>query len=89
MPALEERVANVEGRTSEHASAIGELRADIRDVRTDMRDFRGEMNGRFDQMERRFERLETRVDTRFMWLIGFQSATFMGVIAALLNGVFR
>ena len=47
------------------------------------------MNGRFDQMEPRFERLETRVDTRFMWLIGFQSATFMAVIAALLNGVFR
>ncbi len=103
MGALEERVAYLEGRGEEHAAAIGEVRADIRDLRTDMRDFRVEMNqrfdridgrfdridGRFERIDGRFERLETRFDTRFMWLVGFQFATFMAIIAALLNGYFR
>jgi hypothetical protein len=40
-------------------------------------------------MDRRFERLETRFDSRFMWLVGLQFATFMTIIAALLNGYFR
>jgi hypothetical protein len=60
--------------------AIGELRADIRDrdLRTEIRDLRVEMNRRFDQ-----------VDTKFTWMIGFQFATLMAVIAALLNVYFR
>lgn len=82
MGALEERVAYLEGRGEEHAAAIGEVRADIRELRADM-------HRRFDHMDGRFERLEIRFDTRFMWLIGFQFATFMAVIAALLNGYFR
>jgi predicted nucleic acid-binding Zn-ribbon protein len=92
MGSLEERVAYLEGRGEEHAAAIHEVRADIRDLRSELRDFRVEVNGRFDHtddrfdhMEGRFERLETRFDTRFMWLIGFQFATLMAVIAALLN----
>jgi predicted secreted Zn-dependent protease len=89
MGALEERVAYLEGRGEEHAAAIGEVRADIRDLRTDVRDFRVEVNQRFDRIDGRFERLETRFDTRFMWLVGFQFATFMAIIAALLNGYFR
>jgi len=36
------------------------------------------MNRRFDQ-----------VDVKFMWMIGFQFATLMAVIAALLNVYFR
>jgi archaellum component FlaC len=47
------------------------------------------IDGRFDRIDGRFERLETRFDTRFMWLVGFQFATFMAIIAALLNGYFR
>jgi predicted secreted Zn-dependent protease len=89
MGALEERVAYLEGRGEEHAAAIGEVRADIRDLRTDVRDFRVEVNQRFDRVDARFDRFETRFDTRFMWLVGFQFATFMAIIAALLNGYFR
>jgi predicted secreted Zn-dependent protease len=89
MGALEERVAYLEGRGEEHAAAIGEVRADIRDLRTDVRDFRVEVNQHFDRVDARFDRFETRFDTRFMWLVGFQFATFMAIIAALLNGYFR
>lgn len=89
MGALEERVAYLEGRGEEHAAAIGEVRADIRDLRTDVRDFRVAVYQRFDRIDARFDRFETRFDTRFMWLVGFQFATFMAIIAALLNGYFR
>jgi len=103
MGALEERVAYLEGRGEEHAVAIGEVRADIRDLRADMNRRFDRIDGRFDHidgrfdyingqfqhMDRRFERLETRFDSRFMWLVGLQFATFMTIIAALLNGYFR
>jgi hypothetical protein len=82
MGSLEERVAYLEGRGEEHAAGIGEVRADIRDLRAELRDFRVETNQRFDRIEGKF-------DTRFMWIVGFQFATFMAIIAALLNGYFR
>ncbi len=89
MATLEERVAFLEGRGEEHAGAIGEVRADIRDLRTELRDFRVEVNQRFDRIEGKFDskidRLEAKFDTRFMWMVGFQFATFMAVIATLLN----
>ena len=74
MAPLEERIAYLEGRGEEQAVANAELRADIRDLRSEVRDLRAEMNRRFDQ-----------VDVKFMWMIGFQFATLMAVIAALLN----
>lgn len=103
MATLEERVAYLEGRGEEHAAAITEVRLDVRELRVEVRDLRGEMNrrfehiegrfehieGRFEHVEGRFDRLETRFDTRFMWMIGFQFATLMAVIAALLNVYFR
>jgi len=96
MATLEERVVYLEGRGQEQAVQIAEVRADIRDVRadirdvrTELRDFRVEVNRRFEDVDGRFDRLETRFDTRFMWMIGFQFATLMAVIAALLNVYFR
>ena len=89
MGALEERVAYLEGRGEEHAAAIGEVRADIRDLRAEMSRRFDHIDGRFERIDGRFERLETRFDTRFMWLIGFQFATFITFIASLLTGYFR
>ena len=92
MGSVEERVAYLEGRGEEHASAIGEVRADVRDVRADIRDLRGEMNRRFDLVDGRFAQIDARfaqMDTKFAWLIGFQFATFMSIIASLLNAYFR
>ena len=74
MATLEERVAYLEGRGEEHAAAIAEVRLDVRDVRAEIRDFRSEMNRRFDQ-----------TDLRFTWMIGFQFATLLALIGALLN----
>ncbi len=85
MATLEERVAYLEGRGEEHAAAIGEVRHDVRDVRADVRDLRTEMNRRFDQVDARF----IQMDAKFAWLIGFQFATFMAMITALLNVYFR
>ena len=82
MGTLEERVAYLEGRGEEHAAAIAEVRLDVRELRGDVRDLRSEMN-------RRFDRLDARFDTKFTWMIGFQFATLMAVIAALLNVYFR
>jgi len=78
MQTLEQRVAYLEGRGEEHAASIGEVRLDVRDVRAEVRDFRAEMNRRFDQ-----------VDVKFTWTIGFQFATLLAVIGALLNLSFR
>jgi hypothetical protein len=47
---------------------------------------------RFDQVDARFAHFDAtsgQMDMRFAWLIGFQFATFMTIIAALLNGYFR
>ena len=82
MGSVEERVAYLEGRGEEHAAAITEVRLDVRELRVEVRDLRGEMNRRFDQMDAKF-------DTKFSWMIGFQFATLMAVIAALLNVYFR
>ncbi len=89
MASLEERVAYLEGQTGEHTSTISELRLDVRDLRT-------EMNRRFDQVDARFAGMDAKfdlrfsqMDVRFAWLIGFQFATFMTIIAALLNVYFR
>ena len=96
MASLEERVAYLEGRGEEHAGAIGEVRQDVRELRTDVRDLRAEMNRRFDQIDARFVQMDAkfdakfdRNDARFAWLVGFQFAGFLGMIAALLNAHFR
>ncbi|HXD19062.1 MAG TPA: hypothetical protein VN654_18750 [Vicinamibacterales bacterium] len=85
MATLEERVAYLEGRGEDYGAAITEVRLDVRELRVEMRDSRGEMNRRFDHVDARFD----HIDTRFMWMIGFQFATLMAVIAALLNVYFR
>lgn len=85
MGTVEERVAYLEGQTGEQTLVMSELRLDVRDVRTEMRDLRGEMRDLTGEMNRRFD----KVDERFAWLIGFQFATFMAIIAALLNVYFR
>ena len=43
MPSLDERVAYLEGRLEDHASAVTFLRADVRGVHEDLRSFREEM----------------------------------------------
>ena len=89
MATLEERVAYLEGRGEEHAAAIGEVRADIRDVRADVRDLRTELRDFRVEVNRRFDQMDAKFEAKFTWMIGFQFATLMAVIAALLNVYFR
>ena len=93
MPSLEERVAYLEGRGEEHASAISEVRHDVRELRAEMIrrfeqvDKRFELiDKRFEQIDRRFEQTDGRfahMDNRFNWLVGLQFATLLAVVALL------
>lgn len=92
MATLDERVAYLEGRGEDHAGAMSEFRLDIRDLRAEMRDLRGEMSnlrGEMSDLRGEMNRRFDHVDTKFTWMIGFQFATLMAVIAALLNVYFR
>jgi hypothetical protein len=85
MPTVEERVAYLEGRTEEHAGAIGELRQDIRELRS-------EMIRRFDAVDRRFDGVGGQfvgIDEKFRWVIGLQFATILAIVAAIANAYFR
>ncbi len=95
VPSLEERVAYLEGRTEEHAAAMGDVRIDIRELRSELihrfehADHRFEqIDRRFEQIDRRFEQIDGRlhhIDTRFTWLIGVQFATLLAVLGALIG----
>lgn len=89
MGTLEERVAYLEGLTTEHATGISDLRGDTRDLRADMNQRFDRVDARFDRVDARFDRLEARFDTRFMWMIGFQFTALIAAIAALLNAYLR
>jgi hypothetical protein len=85
MATVEERVAFLEGRSQEHATAIGDVRADIRELR-------GEMTRRFDQIDGRFTRIDNKfihMDNKFTWVIGLQFALLLAFIAALLDTSLR
>src|ERR1051325_11396412 len=72
MPSLEERVAYLEGRFSEHMQTVGALRDDLGLLRTDMNrrfeELHDDMNRRFEQVDKRFEQIDRRleqIDRRF------------------------
>ena len=86
MQSLEERVAYLEGRSEEHASAIAEVRHDVRGLRAEMIRRFEQVDRRFEQIDKRFEHVDGRfshMDNRFNWLVGLQFATLLGVIALL------
>ena len=78
MPSVEARVVHLEGRGEEHAGAIAEVRHDVRELRA-------EMIRRFEQVDGRL----AHMDTRFNWLVGFQFATLLAVVSALLGSHYR
>ena len=86
MPTLEERVAYLEGKSEEHAAAIGEVRLDVRELRAEMIRRFEQVDRRFEQIDRRFEQIDgrfTHMDNRFNWSVGLQFATLLAVIALL------
>jgi hypothetical protein len=86
MPSLEERVAYLEGRGEEHASAISEVRHDVRELRAEMIRRFEQVDKRFELIDKRFEQTDGRfahMDNRFNWLVGLQFATLLAVVALL------
>ena len=75
MPALEERVAYLEGKFGEQAGSIADLRDSIR-----LMDQR--LDGKFD-------RLDAKVDRQFIWTIGIQITVLLAVIGTLLGTLHR
>ena len=75
MPAIEERVAYVEGRLQEQAAQMHEIRTLTAELRQDMRDLRNDMDRRFDTMEH-----------RFAWLVGLTITGFLAVIGTVAGG---
>jgi hypothetical protein len=90
LPSLDERVAFLEGRISDHTGAVADLRTDVRELRGELRDLRGELRDLRGEVIRRFEvsdakidALGTRVDVKFTWLVGIQVAILIALVGAL------
>ena len=81
---------------------INYLREDIQDIRQDMRDFRMEMQSRFGEVQSQFGEIQSqfrdvqaqigdiqkRMDSRFLWSLGFMAtmaAMQMAFVAALIK----
>jgi len=89
MPSLEERVAYLEGRFSEHMQTVVALRDDSGLLRTDMNRRFEQIDQRFDRIDGRIESLDAKVDRQFTWLVGLQMATLLAVVAAVLGAYFK
>ena len=103
MPSLEERVAYLEGRFSEHMHTVVTLRDDVALLRADMNRRFEQIDKRFEQVDQRFDRLDSRFDRseqrtdsledkfdrRFTWLVGVQMGGFIAVFSALIGLYFK
>jgi uncharacterized coiled-coil protein SlyX len=82
MQSLEERVAYLEGQVSEQSHALLEVRDSVRHLEQ-------RLEARFDAFERRVDTrigaLEDKVSRQFVWTVGVQVTTFVGLVAALLS----
>lgn len=78
MSTIEERLAFFERQGGEHKTMIAELRRSIDQVehRMDSLDAR---------LDRGFERLDTKMSKMFVWLVGLQITTFVGLASMILR----
>jgi hypothetical protein len=83
LPSIDERVAFLEGRVSDHTGAVAKLRTDVRDLRGELRDLRGEVIRRFEISDAKMDALSARVDVKFIWLVGIQVAILIALVGAL------
>lgn len=89
MPTIEERVAYLEGQVSEQSHALLELRDVVRHLEQRMESRFDSFEHRFDArlagVDRRIDGLEEKVSRQFVWTVGVQVTTFVGIVAALLS----
>jgi uncharacterized coiled-coil protein SlyX len=76
MPAVEERVARLEGRVTEISEVLADLRAAVRHLEQRMDHFEQRMNARFDALDQKMSR-------QFVWLVGIQITSLLTVVATL------
>lgn len=69
MPAVEGRVAHLEGQVSELSQALVDLRASIRHLEQ--------------RIDARFDSLEDKMSRQFMWIVGIQMTTLLAIITML------
>ena len=55
----------------------------LSEFRKDIRSLHGDMNAKIDATNNRIEATNARIDTKFMWLTGFQFVTLCTVIASI------
>ena len=103
MPSLEERVAYLEGRFSEHMQTVVSLRDDVALLRTDMNRRFEQVDKRFEQVDQRFDQIDARlgrsdgriesldakIDRQFTWLVGLQMATLLAVVSVVIGAYFK
>lgn len=89
MPTIEERVAYLEGQVSEQSHALLELRDTVRHLEQRMESrfdsFEQRIDARLASVDRRIDGLEDKVSRQFVWTVGVQVTTFVGIVAALLS----
>lgn len=85
VPALGQRVAQLEGQMQDQAGTLGEVKRAIDDLRADIkadtRDLRAEMRDLRSEIDRRFGRVDQKIDRQFTWLVGI----LVGVLLALVG----
>ena len=91
MITVDERLALLEGRVSEHSQMFPDLREAIASLGR-------RLDSRMDRLDHRLDRLESRLDTdlgtlrtemtgHFRWIVGIQVTTLIAVVAALLGAL--
>ena len=82
MPSVEERLAYLEGRVGDQATALI-------DVRTELRDLRSETNAGFSSLRNAIESRFAAVDAKVTWVIGIQVGMLLMIAGAALGFFFK
>jgi hypothetical protein len=89
MPSVEERLAYLEGRVGDQATAFIDVRSELRDVRTDLRELRGETNAGFSSLRNAIDSRFAAADAKVTWVIGIQVGMLLMIAGAALGFFFK
>ena len=96
MPSVEERLAYLEGRVGDQATAPADLRAEMRGLRDEVNGFRNETNTGLASLrnaqDARFAAMDVRfaaADAKLTWVIGIQVGILLMIASAALGAFFK
>jgi hypothetical protein len=88
---VDERLALLEGRVSEHSRMFPDLREAIASLGRRLDKRMDRLDSRLDGLERRLRgdlgMLRTEMTGQFRWIVGIQVTTLIAVVAALLGAL--